>query len=89
MFCVKRVNSSLNTHLSSATFFPLMAQSKQTFSDLGQDRVNFAREEEKILKYWHDIDAFKQQLKLTEGQKPWTFYELRDIENLCLCCSVW
>lgn len=53
-----------------------MAQSKQTFSDLGQDRVNFAREEEKILQYWRDIDAFKQQLKVTEGQKPWTFYEL-------------
>ena len=52
-----------------------MAQQSQTFSDLGQQRVNFAREEEKILEYWRKIDAFKKQLEITKGQKPWTFYD--------------
>ncbi len=35
----------------------------------------FPAEEEKILKFWQDIDAFKQQLKLTEGKPEYIFYD--------------
>ena len=39
------------------------------------DKVNFANEEMKILKYWRLIDAFKTQLKLTENCKSYIFYD--------------
>jgi isoleucyl-tRNA synthetase len=39
------------------------------------ERPNFPDEEEKVLKYWQDIDAFKKQLKLTEGKPLYTFYD--------------
>jgi isoleucyl-tRNA synthetase len=28
-----------------------------------------------VLKYWQEIDAFKKQLKLTEGKPLYTFYD--------------
>lgn len=37
--------------------------------------LKFPEEEEKVLRYWSDIDAFKTSLKLTEGNKPFTFYD--------------
>lgn len=37
--------------------------------------VNFPDEEAKVLKYWREIDAFQTQLKLSEGKKPYTFYD--------------
>ena len=39
------------------------------------ERPNFPEEEEKVLKYWQDIDAFKKQLKLSEGKPLYTFYD--------------
>ena len=39
------------------------------------ERFNFPKEEEETLKYWHEIDAFKQQLKRTETLPPYTFYD--------------
>ncbi len=39
------------------------------------ERPNFPEEEEKVLKYWQEIDAFKQQLKLSEGKPLYTFYD--------------
>ena len=32
------------------------------------ERPNFPEEEEKVLKYWTDIDAFKKQLELTKDK---------------------
>jgi isoleucyl-tRNA synthetase len=40
----------------------------------GKD-FNFPKEEETVLKFWKDIDAFKQQLKLTEGKKEYVFFD--------------
>ena len=40
----------------------------------GKD-FSFPVEEEKILKFWDDIDAFKEQLKRTEGQPEYIFYD--------------
>lgn len=36
---------------------------------------DFSREEERILEYWKDIDAFQTSLKLSEGRKPYRFYD--------------
>tara|TARA_A100001035_G_C27338007_1_gene301439 strand:+ start:315 stop:488 length:174 start_codon:yes stop_codon:yes gene_type:complete len=39
------------------------------------EKINFAEEEEKILKLWKDIDAFEKSLKLSEGKPEYTFYD--------------
>ncbi|KAI0790616.1 isoleucine-tRNA ligase [Abortiporus biennis] len=36
---------------------------------------NFAKEEEKVIAYWREIDAFKTSLKLSEGRPEYTFYD--------------
>jgi isoleucyl-tRNA synthetase len=28
-----------------------------------------------VLEYWKEIDAFKKQLEISEGRKPYTFYD--------------
>ncbi len=36
---------------------------------------SFPREEERIQALWDDIDAFKEQLRRTEGQPEYVFYD--------------
>ena len=36
---------------------------------------NFAKEEEKVIAYWREIDAFQTSLKLSEGKPKYTFYD--------------
>ncbi|OSD03974.1 isoleucine-tRNA ligase [Trametes coccinea BRFM310] len=36
---------------------------------------NFAKEEEKVIQYWRDIDAFQTSLKLSEGRPEFSFYD--------------
>lgn len=36
---------------------------------------NFAKEEEKVIEYWREIDAFRTSLKLSEGRPEFTFYD--------------
>lgn len=36
---------------------------------------NFPEEEEKVLKFWREIDAFKTSLKLSEGRPIYSFYD--------------
>jgi isoleucyl-tRNA synthetase len=36
---------------------------------------SFPKEEEKVLAYWREIDAFQTSLKLTEGLPEFTFYD--------------
>ncbi|PVU85765.1 hypothetical protein BB561_006904, partial [Smittium simulii] len=38
-------------------------------------QVSFPNEEEKIIEFWKDIDAFRTSLKLSEGKKHFTFYD--------------
>nr|CAG8638030.1 3562_t:CDS:10 [Entrophospora candida] len=38
-------------------------------------QFNFPREEEKILNFWKEIDAFRTQIKLSEGNPPFSFYD--------------
>ncbi|KAA8896279.1 tRNA synthetases class I-domain-containing protein [Sphaerosporella brunnea] len=37
--------------------------------------MDFPKEEEKILEFWREIDAFQTSLKLSEGKKPFIFYD--------------
>lgn len=37
--------------------------------------IDFAKEEEVVLKKWKEIDAFKRQVELSKGRKPYTFYD--------------
>lgn len=39
------------------------------------ERPDFPEEEEKVLKYWNEINAFKKQNEMTQGKKPYTFYD--------------
>ncbi|KAL1743356.1 tRNA synthetases class I-domain-containing protein [Schizophyllum fasciatum] len=36
---------------------------------------DFPKEEEKIIQFWRDIDAFQTSLKLTEGKPEFSFYD--------------
>ena len=36
---------------------------------------DFSKEEEKVIKYWDEIDAFKKQLEITKHFPPYTFYD--------------
>lgn len=36
---------------------------------------NFPAEEDDILKYWESIDAFKEQLRRTEGKPEYVFFD--------------
>ncbi|KAL5480899.1 ILS1_2 [Sanghuangporus weigelae] len=36
---------------------------------------DFAKEEEKVLAYWREIDAFQTSLKLSEGRPEFSFYD--------------
>ena len=40
----------------------------------GKD-FSFPAEEEKVLRFWKDIDAFKQQLARSEGKKEYVFFD--------------
>ena len=40
----------------------------------GKD-FNFAEQEKAVLEFWTEIDAFKQQLKRTEGCKEYVFFD--------------
>ncbi|KAJ5097467.1 Isoleucine--tRNA ligase cytoplasmic [Penicillium angulare] len=37
--------------------------------------MDFPAEEEKILNGWREIDAFRRQVELSKGRKPYTFYD--------------
>jgi isoleucyl-tRNA synthetase len=37
--------------------------------------MDFPKEEERILEFWREIDAFQTSLKLSKGKKPFSFYD--------------
>jgi len=39
------------------------------------ERPDFPQEEEAVLAYWKSIDAFQEQMRRSEGRKPYTFYD--------------
>ncbi|RKP10622.1 isoleucyl-tRNA synthetase [Thamnocephalis sphaerospora] len=41
----------------------------------GSASFSFPKEEEKIIALWRELDAFRTSVKLSEGRKPYTFYD--------------
>ncbi|PVU93953.1 hypothetical protein BB559_003119 [Furculomyces boomerangus] len=39
------------------------------------EQFSFSKQEEKILEFWKEIDAFKTSLELSKGKKHFTFYD--------------
>lgn len=39
------------------------------------DKINFVKEEENVLQFWAEIDAFKTSLELSKGKPEYTFYD--------------
>lgn len=37
--------------------------------------INFSKAEEEVLRHWREIDAFQTQLRLTQDQPRFTFYD--------------
>lgn len=37
--------------------------------------TSFPKEEEKILQFWREIDAFNRSLELNKDKKPYTFFD--------------
>ncbi|KAI9321518.1 isoleucyl-tRNA synthetase [Dichotomocladium elegans] len=44
-------------------------------SSLVSGQFNFPKEEEKILEFWREIDAFNTSLKLNKDKEPYTFFD--------------
>lgn len=40
----------------------------------GKD-YSFPKQEEQVLQFWDDTQAFQQQLKRSQGKKPYVFYD--------------
>lgn len=40
-----------------------------------QEKINFPEEEEKILKFWNEINAFVEAQKLSKGRPAYSFYD--------------
>eukprot|EP01132_Coremiostelium_polycephalum_P007743 gene7743-9523_t len=38
-------------------------------------KIDFAKEEEKVLEYWREIDAFHTSLKMSEGKPEYSFFD--------------
>jgi len=51
-----------------------MESQNNTFNSV-PERPDFPQEEANVLAYWKEIDAFKEQLRRSEGKKPYTFYD--------------
>ncbi|KAG7138029.1 Isoleucine--tRNA ligase like protein [Verticillium longisporum] len=37
--------------------------------------ISFPKTEEEVIRFWREVDAFQTQLRLTEGNKKFTFYD--------------
>jgi isoleucyl-tRNA synthetase len=43
--------------------------------NIAQSKYDFVKEEEKVLQFWKEIDAFKTSLKMSEGKPEYSFYD--------------
>ena len=52
--------------------------------------VDFAAEEAATLKRWREIDAFQTQLRLSKGNKPYTFYDGKlSLKHVSVCPGIY
>jgi hypothetical protein len=72
--CLPSFTFLLLTLPSASCPVPQKRMSTERFQTIS-DKLNFANEEENILRYWQEIDAFKLTLQLSEGRPEYTFYD--------------
>ena len=61
---------------SSAAGAQLGRGRRRSMEDVKEGKdYNFPTEETEVLRLWDEIDAFKEQLRRTEGQKKYSFYD--------------
>ena len=66
---------SFPPHNRETAVVPLITSSELRQSSAVSAQFNFAKEEEKVIAYWREIDAFQTSLKLSEGKPNFTFYD--------------
>lgn len=59
---------------TTVCYFPIVHTYPTTFCIVSVS-FDFAREEEKIIQFWREIDAFQTSLKLSEGRPEFSFYD--------------
>ena len=57
-------------------YFLLQKKKKKKMEDVPESKdFSFPRSEEHTLAWWDEVDAFEEQLRRTEGGKPFVFYD--------------
>lgn len=51
-----------------------MSAPENRFASVG-DKINFPTEEDNVLNYWEEIDAFQESIRLSEGRPEFSFYD--------------
>ena len=51
-----------------------MSAPENRFAAVG-DKINFPSEEDNVLSYWEEIDAFEESIRLSEGRPEFSFYD--------------
>jgi isoleucyl-tRNA synthetase len=65
----------MQSKFAKGKFEPLWLNPSIDWLVIVPERPHFPNEEEKVLSYWEEIDAFKRQLDLTKGMPQYTFYD--------------
>ena len=73
-------NSPLNHDFTCSRLYVLYLSTAQSNFRLPRwlsvsKPFDFPKEEEKVIRFWREIDAFKTSLKLSEGRPEYTFYD--------------
>lgn len=63
-------------HLLGSQLLVISASASHDMQDVieGKD-YSFPKQEEQVLRFWDDTQAFQQQLRRSEGKKPYVFYD--------------
>lgn len=62
------------SHDSEQKTFPLNDDLTLVYTPVTSP-FNFPKEEEKVIQFWREIDAFRTSLKLAEGRPKFSFYD--------------
>jgi len=75
--CLNQVNHRAYPELHTIRKFSILQKERYMNSRFATvpDKPHFPTEEEKVLAYWTEIDAFQKQLELSEGKPEFTFYD--------------
>ncbi|SBS86031.1 isoleucine--tRNA ligase, putative [Plasmodium ovale] len=72
--CIRKVATKVVAHIAANTAANARTMTNLTFSTISES-PNIVEEEEKVLKYWKEIDAFNLSNELSKDKKPFIFYD--------------